>query len=485
MKILHAQTAAFTKRLFLLERCGKYEEAIADLTDIWADLTGLPAVEDLEPRTAAEIILRCGSLIGFHGHNKQLPDTQEKSKNLLTEARRRFLDLNEIEKVAECENYLALAYWRSGELNEADTWVEEAFSHQISFSSQTRLYTVIVKCLVLLSNKKYRDIIFLLQNIQSKIARSGDDCLRGDFYNYYGLALKNLGDPAEALAKLELARYYHQKSRHLIYLGTVENNLSQLYKSEGKFAKAHEAIDNAAKIFRYINDRTREGFSLDTKALICAAEGRYDEALKIAEAAIEILSQSENTGYLAETILTKAKVLLQLGDLTAATLSLCDAVELARTKISEAAAKNLVEEFEKARREKESPEPVEAVAEPTPLDGKLELIVPAEIAHYTDFQGVWINNSHLEQAGLRKGSLAIVAKIDINRGELAAIVEIENEAVSCGFYDAAFGIVSLECGDGEPRLFDESDVEVLGRIVGVCHPGHTPGDKMIVRPLKL
>ena len=133
MKTLHIKTtAALCKRLFRLERSGQYQKAITELEDIWQDKTAMPEVEDLEPKLAAEILLRCGSLIGFYGHNKQIPKSQEKSKNLLSEARNRFLEMCQIEKVAECENYIALAYWRTGELNEAEVWIEEAISHDLS-----------------------------------------------------------------------------------------------------------------------------------------------------------------------------------------------------------------------------------------------------------------------------------------------------------------------------------------------------------------
>ena len=136
MKTLHTKTALLLKKLYRFERCGKYDEALAELRDIWDDITKFPNVEEYEHREAAEIILRCGALIGFLGHNKQIPNSQETSKNLLTEARNRFLDIYNVEKIAECENYLALAYWRTGELVEAETWIEESLSHNLPNSNQ-------------------------------------------------------------------------------------------------------------------------------------------------------------------------------------------------------------------------------------------------------------------------------------------------------------------------------------------------------------
>ncbi len=131
MKTFHTDVTVSTGNLFKLERCGKYEEALAELRHIWKDTNDFPDVGEFVPRAAAEIILRCGALIGFLGHNKQIPNSQEKSKNLLTEARNRFLDIYDVEKITECENYLALAYWRGGEMVEAEIWIEEALSHSL------------------------------------------------------------------------------------------------------------------------------------------------------------------------------------------------------------------------------------------------------------------------------------------------------------------------------------------------------------------
>jgi tetratricopeptide (TPR) repeat protein len=280
MKTFHTDVTVSTGNLFKLERRGRYEEALAELRHIWEDINSFPEVEDFAPRPAADIILRCGALIGFLGHIKQIPNSQERSKNLLTEARSRFFDIYDVEKIAECENYLALAYWRTGELTEAETWVEESLSKHIPDSSHIRLHSHIIKCLIYIPAKKHFEIISNLKNLENKYLSCDDNCLKGDFYNHYGLALKNIGKTSKALEKLEQSRNFYQKAKHLIYLGAVENNLSQLYKVEKRFAEAHKTIDNSTKTFKQIKDRTREGFSLDTKAQIFLAEGKYSEALR-------------------------------------------------------------------------------------------------------------------------------------------------------------------------------------------------------------
>jgi tetratricopeptide (TPR) repeat protein len=485
MNTFHTDVTVSTGNLFRLERCGKYEEALAELRHIWEDTNGFPAVDEFPPRIAAEIVLRCGAVIGFLGHNKQLPDSQEKSKNLLTEARNRFLHIYDVEKIAECENYLALAYWRGGELVEAEAWAEEALSHPLNESSEAWIYANLTKSLIYISAGKYEEIVKNLKSLEKHFKNLGNNFLLGSFCTNLALALRNLGKIPEALKYYEAARHYHQKSGHQIYLGTIENNLAYLYKSQGRFKEAHQAIDHGVEIFKKVKDRTREGFSLDTKAHIFLDEGKYTEALKVVEKAILILGRSENAGYVVETYFSKAKILVYLGNTTAAILCLSDAVQMAKTKISEEKAENLVKEFEALLSEKNAPVISKTFAEKEIASETLELILHPTIAHYGEFQGVWIKNSHLENFGLQKGSLAVVTKSELKRGDLVAINEIATDSVMCGFYDSDFGLVCLEGIGEEPRFFDETEIEILGKIVGVGKTDENSKGKIEVKPLNL
>jgi tetratricopeptide (TPR) repeat protein len=302
----------------------------------------------------------------------------------------------------------------------------------------------------------------------------------------FGVASRNLGDIPRALNALLSARNYSERSGNNIQVAIAENNLSQLYKSERRFEKAHAAIDHATELFRQIKDRTREGFALDTKALIYFDEGKYDAALATVERALAILGKSENYGYLTETIATKAKIQLYSDDFSTATLTLLEAVEIAKVNISEAAAVNLVSEFEQVLKQRNSPQNKRQDPEQTGLaSGNLKLSLPAAISHYNGYQGVWINNSDLEGYGLASGSLAVVVPCEVRRGDLVAVIELENDLVSCGFYDSDFGIVCLEVGGSEPQLFSEADIKVLGKIVGVCNVEPGRDEALEVQPLTL
>jgi tetratricopeptide (TPR) repeat protein len=344
----------------------------------------------------------------------------------------------------------------------------------------------LTKSLIYTLDKKFEETIKTLLPLEDKFLEFGNSFLLGSFCTNLSIALNEIGKTPESLKYLELARKYHQKSGHQIYLGTVENNLSQLYKIENRLDEAHKAADSAVKIFRKLKDRVREGFTLDTKAQIFCAEGKYSKALETIEKAIFILSRGENAAFLAETYLTKAKIFLFLDNSTSAFLSLSDAVQTAKTKISEEKAENLVKEFQEMLKETPSSTLSRTFSEKeTGGQKKIELVLHPTIAHYQDFQGVWIKNSHLEIYGLEKDSLAVVTKTEIKRGDLVAINEIATDSVMCGFYDADFGLVCLEGIDDEPRLFDAKDIEILGKIIGVGKTDKNSKGKIEVKPLNL
>lgn len=485
MKTLHTEAKVLTKRLLDFERCGRYEEALAEVRHIWEDTNLLPNTDGFEPQTAAEIILRCGSLIGFLGFIKQIPNAQERSKNLLGEAHCRFLEVYNVEKIAECENYLALAYWRTGELNEAEAFIEQALLHNLPDSNKTRLYSYIIESKIDFAKHNYEKICRNFARLKVYFSKCADYFLNANYYNHLGLAFKNMGNLVEALPNIEKARDCFYKIKHHSFVALCENNISQIYKLQKNFVKAHKVIDSATKTFKKIKDITRQGFSLDTKAQIYFTERKYAEAFETIEKSIAILQKGENATYLAEAFLTKAKISVYLDDFSSAFLCLSDAVQLAKSKISEEAALRLVKEFELALEEKKSQQAEENSAKEKSDVENLQLVLPPSIAHYQEFQVIRIQNTHLEDVGLKKGSLAVVVNEEITRGDLTAVAEKETDLVSCGFYDSEFGIICLDGINIEPQLFDEEKIKILGKIVGVCSSEKDSDGKLIVELIKI
>ena len=214
------------------------------------------------------------------------------------------------------------------------------------------LHSIIIQSMIFLSAKDYQQVLNKLEVLEKMFVKYADDFLLGSFYNNLGIAYECLDKISFALTILEKGKRYYLNSGNKFQYAIAENNLSMLYKAQNNFAKAHETSGNAANIFREIKDRTREGFSLDTKAQIYIAEQKYEKALETIEEAIKIIKKSENTSFITETYLTKTKLLIKINDISGATACLFEAVELAKVNTGEQAAENLIKEYEAALRNK-------------------------------------------------------------------------------------------------------------------------------------
>ncbi len=475
-----------------LERKGKYQEALNSLGEIWSDPPETkPQLRHFAPQTAAEVLLRCGALIGFWAHNRQIQDGQDFSKDLLSEAHTYFVSADDTNNIAECENYLALAYWRAGEIKEARLWLQISLEHRLSESDPVRLYSTLINILIESVESNYSEVLKIATENESFFLKYGDPFLKGCFYTNYGLGLKNTGNIADAFRKLEMARFYHQKSGHKIYLATVENNLAQIFKIQKRFDKAHESINKARKIFKQLGDSARESYCFDTKAQIYLAEEKLSIALKTVEKAETILRTGDSRNYLLDTLLTKIKILIYSDDSANAVFCLSDAVQIARTYFGEEFARTIVGKYEEIVSEKRllaenEVEIVHQIPEETEeTKDFLELLLPSSLVQYQSVQGVWLTNHHLESFGLTEGALVIVAQIPVQRGDLIAVTEKSSDEAICGFYDADFGIICLDKPGSEPQLFDENEVEILGKIVGFSREGNTENGKLIVEEVKI
>ena len=469
------------EKLRRLEWQGRYSEALDDCLEIVDGAACIPALDVATQSERAELLLRYGALIGFCGHISQIANSQEQSKDLLTRALAEFVDVGDDEKTAECETYIALAYWRTGELNEAGVWLESALERNIPVSSRTRLHTHLIRALVNLQKKDFEKNVAMLEPLEPLYLELAEPTLLGIYYANLGVSYKDLGRTIEALRCLKLATFYHQKGGHRIYRGTSQNNLAQLYWLIGDFENAHRSIDDATRTFRGNKDKTREGFSYDTKANVFIAEGKFTNALRSAEKAIDILKRGENAAYHAEAILTKAKALLHLDRFSDAVIALVDAVNIVRLKAGEESARNLIEEFAAILQEVSTARTGEA--KPSSGIGGLNLLIPASLAHYPTYSGIRVHNSNLDRFGLSKGSLAIVVDEEVKRGDLVAMEDPKTGSVRCGLFDREFGLVCLDSGDGEPQLFDEDEIKILGKIVGVGDDRKPGSGEIVVEPV--
>ena len=84
-----------------LTEAGSYEAARSALGDLWRRVGEPPALEGLDDRTAATVLLRAGALAGWIGSARQIPGAQEEAKNLISRSFEIFRSLGVKEKAAE------------------------------------------------------------------------------------------------------------------------------------------------------------------------------------------------------------------------------------------------------------------------------------------------------------------------------------------------------------------------------------------------
>src|SRR4028119_2386785 len=109
-----------------LELLGNYDGASEAMGELWEGIGERPVLDGLESHTAAEVLLRVGSLTGWLGSSKQVEGAQEKAKDLIYESIRVFEALLDEEKVAEAQTEIAGCYWREGTFDEARVVLREA-----------------------------------------------------------------------------------------------------------------------------------------------------------------------------------------------------------------------------------------------------------------------------------------------------------------------------------------------------------------------
>jgi len=126
------------------------------------------------------------------------------------------------------------------------------------------------------------------------------------------------------------------------------------------------------------------------------------------------------------------------------------------------------------------------------IEPLLELVIPPELARFTEFQGIYVKNDFLRsRTGLFKGCLAvfITLETEIKDGALG-VVSLKDGRDLIGFVSRAFGAIALEIpfysiGYLDVEVFNDGEVAFVGRIVGYCEPPIEGQDKHHVKLIKI
>jgi tetratricopeptide (TPR) repeat protein len=110
----------------------------------------------------------------------------------------------------------------------------------------------------------------------------------------------------------------------------IENDLAMAYLATGNTTRAAELAATARAEFERVGDDRFVAAVLDTEAQVALARGEHDTALSTARLAIELARATGNRGVELTAILTEARALRAVGDLTGAEQRYQEAAQLGR-----------------------------------------------------------------------------------------------------------------------------------------------------------
>jgi CheY-like chemotaxis protein len=302
-----------------LEEEGNYEAAHEVMGDLWQRVGERPVVEGLDQETAADVLLRAGSLTGWLGSAKQIEGAQEIAKNLISESSRMFEAAQNRNKVAEAQTDLAVCYWRAGAFDEARVILQEALIQIDDADIELRAVALIRRGLVERAAKRLNDALRIYDESAPLFEKSTNHLIKANFHHGLANVLKDLRAAENredytdrALIEYAAAGFHFEEAGHARYAACVENNLGFLCSTIGRFADAHEHLDHAQLFFTSLKDDVHLAQVDETRARVMLAEGRVVEAEKTARRAVRTLEKGDEQSLLAEALTTHGISLVRL-----------------------------------------------------------------------------------------------------------------------------------------------------------------------------
>lgn len=319
-----------------LEDSGNYQAAREALGELWQRIGERPQLDGLDQHTAAEVLLRAGSLTGWLGSANQIEGAQEIAKDLISESASLFETLQETEKIDEAYIDLAICYWREGTFDEARVILQQVLSRLADLDSEQKARALLNSGIVEMSSGRLNDALHLLEEAAPLYEQNQSHAAKGRFHMNLALALRKLSvlerreDYTDrALVEHTAASYHFEQAGYTRYRAAVENNLGYLFFVTGKFAAAHEHLDRAHLLFASLKDRMHTAQVNDTRARVFLAQKRNSEAEKIAQSAVRLLEKGDERWPLPECLTTHGVALARLGRYEESRSTLGRAMEVA------------------------------------------------------------------------------------------------------------------------------------------------------------
>jgi CheY-like chemotaxis protein len=319
------------------EHQGQYESARDALGELWQGVGQRPALEGLSELTAAEALLRVGSLSGYLGSVGQIEGAQEKAKDLISESITRFQAIGESTGVAVAQSELGFCYRRAGAHDDARVVYTEALK-LLADGSEKELQAKILLRLAAVEtfSGRYNDALRILTDSAGLFEDSDNDALKGKFHNELALTLMFLGKAEHrpdytdrAIIEYTAASHHFEQAGHASYRASAESNLGFLLYTIEHYEEAHEHLNVARRLFADVQNRGRIAQVDETRARVLLEEGKLHAAESAIREAVHVLSKGGEQGLLAEALTTQGRVLSRLGNFVESLDTLRRAADLA------------------------------------------------------------------------------------------------------------------------------------------------------------
>src|ERR1051325_5163383 len=175
-----------------LEDVGSYETAREAMGELWPRVGERPVLDELDEATAAEVLLRVGTLTGWLGSTRQIEGAQETAKNLISESITRFKALREEKKAAEALTELGPCYWREGAFDDARVVFQEALKHFSNEDGDLKAVSLLRSAAIEKLTNRLSDALHLLVAAAPLFDASKNQTIKGRFHNEYAQVLRKL-----------------------------------------------------------------------------------------------------------------------------------------------------------------------------------------------------------------------------------------------------------------------------------------------------
>jgi CheY-like chemotaxis protein len=287
---------------------GQYETAREALGELWQGIGNRPKLKGLTTSVHAEVLLQSGVLSGWLGSLNQVANAQERAKDLLSEALRRFQSKGQKTKVAEAQYELGLCYFRLGAYDESRIVLDEAAEGLEDTDTLLKAKILIRRASVEIWLSRHHEALSVLKDAQPFFEASGD-AIKGRWHGHTALALQRLAtaemraDYADrAIIEFTAAAIHFEQAGHERYRARALNNIAMLLYRFGRYEEAHENIEQAASIFARLNDEGELAQVNETRARVLVAEGRYKEANSVISEVIKTFEKGGESALLADAL---------------------------------------------------------------------------------------------------------------------------------------------------------------------------------------